>query len=120
LQYRNEELDKLVAFFVGVAPRATQRAYMDLSSVDLRARAGPSSSLACQIAAGAVACEAIKALLKRGNLRAAPYYHQFDPYLGRYAHGRLIGGNRNPFQRLKRRWLKRFLQRRTAEGSSSR
>ncbi len=107
-----DELEKVVAFGVGVAPKATQRSYMDLQAFDVRARTGPSSSMACHVAAGAVGCEAAKILLGKGYVKAAPYYHQFDPFLGRFAHGRLLGGNRHPLQRIKRWWLTRYLRRR--------
>jgi molybdopterin/thiamine biosynthesis adenylyltransferase len=101
-------LEKVIAFGVGVAPKATQRSYMDLAALDPASHAGPSSSLACHIAGGAASCEAIKILLGRGRVKCAPFYHQFDPFLGRLAIGRLYGGNRNPWQRIKRWWLARF------------
>jgi molybdopterin/thiamine biosynthesis adenylyltransferase len=107
-------VDKIVAFVAGVAPKATQRAYLDMSYVDLDARVGPSSSLACHLAAGAMACEVLKIVLKRGRLYEAPFYHQFDPFVGRFVRGRLIGGNRNPLQRLKRRWLTKQIELRKA------
>jgi len=40
-------------------------------------------------------------LLKRGRVRAAPRYQQFDAYRGKWVRGWLPGGNRNPLQRLK-------------------
>jgi len=101
-------LEKVIAFGVGVAPKATQRSYMDLAELDPSSHAGPSSSLACHIAGGAAACEAIKILLGRGCVKCAPFYHQFDPFLGRLAVGRLYFGNRHPWQRFKRWWLARF------------
>jgi molybdopterin/thiamine biosynthesis adenylyltransferase len=103
-------MDTFVAFGTGVAPRATQRSYMDLQNLDVNARIAPSSSLACQLAAGAVGSEVIKILLNKGKVRPAPYYHQFDPFVNRFAHGRLRGGNRNPLQLLKRWLLKRLLR----------
>ncbi len=102
-----DKIDKLVAFGVGVAPKATQRSYMDLRYIDTNARVAPSVCPACHLAAGAVAAETVKILLKRGRVRVAPYFCQFDPYLGRLARGRLRGGNRHPWQRLKRWWLAR-------------
>ena len=105
-----DELERVVAFGVGVAPKATQRSYMDLAALDAANHWGPSSSLACQIAGGAAACEAIKILLGRGRIEVAPRYHQFDAFLGRFATGRLHGGNRHPWQRIKRWWLTRYLR----------
>src|SRR5688572_27355044 len=88
-----DNVDKIVSFLVGVAPKATQRSYIDMSAVDLKKRIGPSSSIACHVAAGGMATEALKIILKRGRVRAVPYYHQFDPYLDWYAHGYIRSGN---------------------------
>lgn len=102
--------EKLAAFAVGVAPKATHRPYMDLRFINIAARIGPSSSVGCHIAAGAMACEAVKILLSKGTVKSAPHFHQFDPFVGRYASGKVRGGNRNFFQRLKRRLLVRMLR----------
>lgn len=101
-------LDKFIAYIIGMAPRATHLAYTDVSSLNWKARTGPSLSLACQLASGVVAAEVVKILLQRGKLRSAPWYHQFDPYVGRYVRGRLLlSGAHHPWQRFKRWWLRR-------------
>lgn len=105
-----DETDKVVAFVVGVAPKATHRKYLDLRYVDIKARRGPSSAAACQIASGAMACQVVKILLGRSQVKAAPYYQQFDPYANRFAKGFLWRGNRHPWQRIKRRILTRKLR----------
>ena len=107
---RMQQVDKLAAFAVGLFPRALQREYMSMKSVNFAARTGPSSSLACQLASGVLAAEAIKIMLGRGSIWAAPYYQQFDAYLGRFVRGRVLGGNRHPMQRLKRWVLARRLR----------
>lgn len=94
-------LDKYVLFFIGTAPAATQMSYMDRTRVNLAEKRGPSLSLAVQLCAGVVAAEAMKILLKRGKVLAAPYYQQFDAYKCKYAVGKLRWGNRGPIQRLK-------------------
>lgn len=104
-----ETLDQIVTFAVGLAPGATQRAYMDLSKVDLRARTGPSLGLACQLCSGVTAAEIMKILLGRGKVITAPEYAQFDAYTGQLRRGRLWWGNRSPWQKMKRFFLKRFL-----------
>jgi molybdopterin/thiamine biosynthesis adenylyltransferase len=105
-----DAVEKFAAFIIGMAPKATHRAYTDMTQIDVARRRGPSVSLACELAAGAVSAEVLKILLKRGPLRPAPCYHQFDVYLGRLVKGRIRGGNRHPMQRLKRRLLERFLR----------
>ncbi|HEV3021017.1 MAG TPA: hypothetical protein VGX76_01060, partial [Pirellulales bacterium] len=91
---------------------------LDLShdKVDIRAAKGPCLSLACQLAAGVVATEVVKILLGRGQVRAAPYYQQFDPFVGKLARGRLPWGNRHPWQRCKRWFVGRRLKRRGLSG----
>ncbi len=104
-----EPLDQFIAYITGMAPAGLQRGYMNLSRVSARRKTGPSVAPACQLAAGVVGTEVVKILLGRGRLYCAPYYHQFDPYVGRYVRGRLLFGNRGPLQRMKRRWLKNRL-----------
>ena len=103
------DTEMVASFIIGVAPKATHRGYTDLKYIDVNARTGPSCSLACQLASGALACEALKTLLNRGRLRAAPWYNQFDPYVGRFIQRRLLGGNRHPVQRLKKRLLLKYI-----------
>ena len=74
---------------------------MDRSYVDMEAHKAPSLSPSVQLCAGVAATEAFKILLKRGNVRPAPHYAQFDAYKGKYVRGKLRWGNRGPLQRLK-------------------
>lgn len=102
-----DRIDLLAAFAVGLAPQATHLRYLDLSRVDLNSGAGPSSGLACQLCAGVAATEVLKILLKRGPMRPAPWYFQFDAYRQVLRKGKLWFGNRHPWQRLKRWYLRR-------------
>lgn len=95
------ETEKALRFVVGLAPAGLNRAYLvDPSAVNLAERRTPSTVMACQICAGVAATEALKILLQRGRVRAAPHGLQFDAYLGRLALTWRPGGNRNPLQRL--------------------
>jgi len=104
-----EVVDQLVAFAVGLTPRATHLAYTDLSQVNLSSGAGPSASLACQLATGVLAAEVLKVLTDPSSVRAAPHYHQFDAWRCKLRSGVLRRGNRSFLQRLKRHLLKRRL-----------
>lgn len=95
------EEDKYLSFAMGLAPKATQIKYMDLSSVNLKSKAGPSLNIACQLCSAMAATEAVRIILKRGKIRPVPFYFQFDPYSQKYHRGRLRMGNRNPVQRVK-------------------
>jgi molybdopterin/thiamine biosynthesis adenylyltransferase len=103
-------VQKFASYIVGMAPKATQRRYIDMAEVDFKSRAAPSAGLACQLSSGVVAAEVLKMLLGRGKIYPAPYYHQFDAYLGKFFRKRLIGGNRHPVQRLKSWGLTKFLR----------
>jgi hypothetical protein len=95
------ELEKAIHFLVGLAPALLHRHYLaDKSRVDLRARKGPSTIMACQLCAGVAASEALKILLGRGKVWAAPHGIQFDGYRNKLAHTWRPGGNRNPINRL--------------------
>jgi molybdopterin/thiamine biosynthesis adenylyltransferase len=102
-----DRLDDVIAFLVGLAPRATQRGYLDLAQVEPRSGKGPSTALACHLCSGVAATEVLKILLRRGPVRPAPWYFQFDAYRHLLRQGWLWRGNRHPWQRLKRRLLRR-------------
>ncbi|HNQ75561.1 MAG TPA: ThiF family adenylyltransferase, partial [Pseudothauera hydrothermalis] len=68
--------------------------------VNLAEQRGPSTVAACQLCAGVAATEALKILLGRGTLRAAPHGYQFDAYRQRLTRTWRPGGNRHPLQRL--------------------
>jgi len=95
------ELEKAIRFLVGLAPALLHRHYLvDKTRVDLKARKGPSTVMACQLCAGVAASEALKILLGRGKVWAAPHGIQFDGYRNRIAHTWRPGGNRHPINRL--------------------
>lgn len=104
-----DEVDKVVAFAVGCVPSPIHLAYLNLAEYFQPGR-GASLGLACQLASGIVATEVARILLGRPGSRPAPWYSQFDAHRGLLRKGRLWGGNRHPWQRLKRWWLRGRLQ----------
>jgi molybdopterin/thiamine biosynthesis adenylyltransferase len=93
--------EKAARFLAGLAPAMLQRSYLvDRSRVDLRARRGPSTVMACQICAGIAATEALKILLGRGPVLAAPWGLHFDAYTNRMKTTWRPGGNAHPLQLL--------------------
>ncbi len=95
------ELDKAIRFLVGLAPALLHRHYLaDPSRVNLKERRGPSTVMACQFCAGVAATEALKILLERGKVWAAPHGIQYDGYRNKFAHTWRPGGNSNPINRL--------------------
>ena len=95
------EIDKAIRFVVGLAPAGLHRPYLvEPAAVSFAERRGPSTIMACQLCAGVAATEALKILLGRGAVRAAPYGMQFDAYRNRMALTWRPGGNNNPLHRL--------------------
>jgi hypothetical protein len=106
----SDPFDELVSFLVGLAPRATHRTYIDFSRVDPATGRGPSAGLACHLCSGVAAAEVLKILLGRSPIRPAPCFFQFDAYRQVFVRGRLAGGNRHPWRRLKRRLVRKRLE----------
>lgn len=106
------EQEQFLRFLMGLAPRGLHRSYLvDASRISLAERRGPSTAAACQLCAGVTATVAVKLLLHRGGVRAAPFHHHFDPYRGRLAVSRLRLGNAGPLQRLRLAVARRVLSR---------
>jgi molybdopterin-synthase adenylyltransferase len=95
------EFEQGIRFLVGVSPTMLQRKYVaDPSQVNLAERRGPSTPMACQLCAGIAGTEALKILLGRGKVLAAPWGFHFDAFRNRYVRTWRPGGNRHPRQRL--------------------
>ncbi len=96
----HDDDERALRFMIGLAPRLLHDYLADDSRVDLAARRGPSTVMACQLCAGMAATEVLKLLLGRGPVRAAPHGLQFDAYRNRLVRTWRPGGHRHPLQRL--------------------
>jgi len=95
------ETDKAVHFVVGLAPAGLHRPYLVVpEAVNFVERRGPSTIMACQLCAGVMGTEALKILLGRGKVLAAPWGVQFDAYRNKLVRTWRPGGNKNPLHRL--------------------
>ncbi len=95
------ESEQALRFLLGLSPSMLQRGYLvDPTRVNLNEHRGPSTVMACQFCAGMAATEALKILLGRGNVVAAPHGLHFDAYRGKLAKTWRPGGNNNPIQRI--------------------
>lgn len=93
--------EQLLRFMVGLAPAVLHQAYLvEPSAVDLVNRRGPSTPMACEICAGIAGTQALKILLGRGDVIAAPRGLHFDAYRNKLVRTWRPGGNSNPLQRL--------------------
>jgi molybdopterin/thiamine biosynthesis adenylyltransferase len=98
----DSDVDKAVKFLVGLVPSLSHRhSIVDRRFVNLAAKRGPSTPMACDLCAGFAGTQVLKILLKRGQVRAAPYSLHFDAYLERFYSRKIWFGNRNPWQKLK-------------------
>lgn len=103
---------KAVKFLIGITPKLKAKDYMGAPG-RLDFRKGHTSSLAIgpQFAAGVMASEALKIMLKRGKVRVAPHAFHYDAYFQKVFHSYVWLGNRNPIQRFKIWLFKKFLHR---------
>ena len=99
--------EQLIQFALGLAPKRAHRSYFPPAAVDVSGRRAPSLAPGCFLCAALVATEIANLILRWRPVRAAPQFFQFDPLVQSYRTGRLRGGNRNPIQRAKKRWLLR-------------
>ena len=93
------EDEMAIRFLIGLSPAMLQRGYLvDRSAVDFKARKGPSTPMACELCAGVAATQALKILLRRGDIVSAPHGLHFDAYRNKLAKTWRPGGNHNPIQ----------------------
>jgi len=109
------EREKALRFLLGLAPAGLHGDYLvDPSTINLAEKRGPSTIMGCELCAGAAATEALKILLNRGEVLAAPYGYQFDAYRNKLTRTYRPGGNRHPWQRI----AMMLARRRMAEAAS--
>lgn len=95
------EEEMAIRFLIGLSPALLQRAYLvDPSAVDFAGRRGPSTPMSCDLCAAVAGTEALKILLGRGEVIAAPRGIQYDAYRNKCVRTWRPGGNRNPLQRI--------------------
>jgi hypothetical protein len=96
------ELEQQLRFLIGLAPKGLHRRYLvDPTRLNLATKSGPSTSAACQLAAGVAGVMAVKFLLRRGDVKPAPWSHHYDAFRGILASKRLWFGLNGPLQQLK-------------------
>ena len=105
------DAERALRFLLGLSPAMLQRSYLaDASRVNFDQQRGPSTVAACHLCAGVAAAEALKILLGRGPVLAAPWGLHFDAYRNRYKRTWRPWGYRNPLQRLARAIARRQLR----------
>lgn len=96
-----DEDEQLLRFLVGLSPARLQNNYLVYpQAVDIPNHKGPSTSMGVDLCAGVAATQALKILLHRGKVLAAPWGLHFDAYKNRMVKTWRPGGNNHPVQRL--------------------
>jgi molybdopterin/thiamine biosynthesis adenylyltransferase len=104
------ELRQYVNFLMGLAPSGMHRAYLaDPSRLDIGAKKAPSTMIGVELCAAFTAAQAVKILLRRGEVKAAPFHYHFDAYLNKYVAKRQAG-NGSLFQRLRADAVEKFFR----------
>ncbi|MFT5923951.1 MAG: molybdopterin/thiamine biosynthesis adenylyltransferase [Paraglaciecola sp.] len=93
---------QLVRFLVGLSPAMLQKTYLVLpQEADFNAEKAPSLPMAVKLCAGVAGTYALKILLNRGEVLAAPHSLQFDIYRNKFKKTYLPFGNKGLLQRIK-------------------
>ena len=104
------ELEQYFRFLIGLVPRVLHRRYLaDPSRLNLATKTGPSVGAACELCAGVAAIMAVKLLLRRGEVKPAPWSHHYDAFRGILATTKLRFGLNGPLQRLKIRLARKAI-----------
>lgn len=91
--------EQYARFIAGLSPAMLQRNYLVApEAVNFQEKRGPSTMMAIELCAGVLGTEALKVLLGRGRLRAAPWAMQFDAYRHKLSFTWRPFGNANPLQ----------------------
>lgn len=113
----HDEQEMLIRFLVGLSPAMLQTGYLvDPSRVDFLKRKSPSTIMGCQLCCGLAATEALKILLERGKIIAAPHGYHFDAYKNKFSQTWRPGGNRNVLQQIALQMARRILLHSTSSG----
>lgn len=106
--YTTEE--QLVRFLIGLAPAMLQVKYLvDKSAADFKAQKGPSTPMSVDMCAGIAGTNALKILLGRGEVIAAPHGLHFDAYRNKLSKTWRPGGNNHPLQQVAFKVAKKLL-----------
>ncbi|MEC9282881.1 MAG: ThiF family adenylyltransferase [Bdellovibrionota bacterium] len=102
--------DMILRFAIGLSPKMIHRKnIVDLGGgFSYPQRKAASSAMGCQLASGVAVTEAVKILLGRGKLYAAPWALHFDAFSNEYVKTYTIGGKRNPLLKLKLAIARKF------------
>lgn len=95
------EQEQYLRFFVGLSPGRLHSPYLVVpEAINLPAKKGPSTIMACELCAGVAATQVLKLILNRGSVVSAPRCLQFDAYRNKFKISWRPGGNNNWLNKL--------------------
>ena len=93
--------EQYARFIAGLSPAMLNRPYLVVpEAVNFKEKRGPSTGMACKLCAGMMGTSVLKILLKRGEIKAAPWGMQFDAYRVKLKKTWRPFGNANPLQQV--------------------
>lgn len=105
-----DELEKAILFALGLAPSLKQAQYIAYpQAMKFSEKKVSSLPMGVNLASAIATTDALKLMLNRGQVLAAPHSLQYDPYLNRLFRSWTPFGWRNPLQRFKFQLLKKKL-----------
>lgn len=106
-----EQQEQYARFIAGLSPAMMNRDYLVApEAVNFQEKRGPSTIMACDLCAGVMGTSVLKVLLKRGDIKAAPWGMHFDAYHQRLKHTWRPFGNANPLQQLLLKFIRPVLR----------
>jgi tRNA threonylcarbamoyladenosine dehydratase len=107
----HEPQEQYARFIAGLSPAMLNRDYLVApEAVNFSEKRGPSTIMACDLCAGVMGTAVVKVLLKRGDLKAAPWGMHFDAYHQKLKHTWRPFGNANPLQQLLLKFIRPVLR----------
>lgn len=104
------EAELAISLFAGIIPNAYILKYLDTNEISLNSHRLPSVGAAPFMIAGVIVAEAVNILLDKFPPKAVPTIYQFDALLREYRKVTYRWGMRSPWQRLRKKILRKKLQ----------
>ncbi len=107
----HEQQEQYARFIAGLSPAMLNRDYLVApEAVNFAEKRGPSTIMACDLCAGVMGTSVLKVLLKRGDIKAAPWGMHFDAYHQKLKHTWRPFGNANALQQLLLKFIRPVLR----------
>ena len=100
LQSTDEPSLQYMKFLMGLTPQALHRNSINLRTIKLAEKSGPSLNVGCTLATSLATTEVLRILLDRPGIRPAPHYLQFDANTQKLAKGKLTFGLKGPWMQI--------------------